>query len=480
MMPGTRTGPRDRERTRRAARLIVSAFFVLACGHDDDPVVPPLPPASPLILTATISSNSDNALSVIVSARVHLADSIAVRYGTSSPLDSITPAVPVIGDSAVTPVLGLVADTRYTFKVLAFGGGQTTESAPLSLTTDSLPSDLPHFTTSGTDPSPGYLVFAAGQYGLVIDNSGRVVWYHRFPAGPGLNFEAEPTGHYYAKPATADPKSRHPWVEIDPLGNVVGLLGCARNLEPRFHDLIAESNGAYWIMCDEVRTMNLSAVGGAANAQVTGTVIQHLSATGDVLFEWSPFNHFDIADLDPASRAGPSVNWTHGNSLDLDVDSNLVVSFRSLNEITKIDTRTGAIIWRMGGARNQFSFDGTAQPVFAFQHALRVTSPGQLMLLDNLGDPTSSRVERYAYDAATHTARLIDAYLPIPRAIAQTGGSAQRLPGGRTLVSFGPAGRVEEYDQFGQVVWRIEGNAGYVFRAQRIHSLYRPGVGSPR
>ena len=48
---------------------------------------------------------------------------------------------------------------------------------------------------SGPDPSPGFVVFGAGPYGLAIDNTGRVVWYHRFPNGPGLNFEAEPTGH---------------------------------------------------------------------------------------------------------------------------------------------------------------------------------------------------------------------------------------------------------------------------------------------
>jgi len=31
-----------------------------------------------------------------------------------------------------------------------------------------------------------------------------------------------------------------------------------------------------------------------------------------------------------------------------------------------------------------------------------------------------------------------------------------------------------------RLVWQIEGNAGYVFRAQRIISLYRPGIGSAR
>ena len=42
------------------------------------------------------------------------------------------------------------------------------------------------------------------------------------------------------------------------------------------------------------------------------------------------------------------------------------------------------------------------------------------------------------------------------------------------------AGRVEEYDALGRVTWRVEKGAGYVFRAQRITSLYAPGTGMAR
>ena len=143
---------------------------------------------------------------------------------------------------------------------------------------------------------------------------------------------------------------------MDPLGNETRRLGCAGGLPPRFHDLIAEPDGDYWIMCDESRTMDLSALGGQAAARVTGTIVQHIAADGAPLFEWSPFDHFAITDLDSASRAGASVNWTHGNALTFDTDGNLLVSFRSLSEITKIDLATGAVLWRMGGLRNQFAF----------------------------------------------------------------------------------------------------------------------------
>jgi len=465
--------------TTQAALAVLFLVAAAACRREDDGLAP-VPPPTPEILAAAVRPNADNSLSVVVTARVRLADSLAVRYGAAPTLDSLTPAIVVRGDSTMLPVLGLLPATRYVFRIIAYRGKQVTLGESLALTTDTLPSDLPRYAASGSDPSPGYVVFAAGSYGLVIDNTGRVVWYHRFAEGPGLNFEAEPTGHYFARPSTPDPNDRDPWVEIDPLGNVTRIVRCAGDLEPRFHDLIAESDGAYWIMCDDVRTMDLSGFGGKRNAQVTGTAIQHVSASGALLFQWSPFDHFDIADLNPAVLAASNVNWTHGNSIDLDADGNVVVSFRSLNELTKIDTRTGAVIWRMGGARNQFQFKDGSTPSFVFQHALRLTAPGQLLLLDNLGDPSTSSVERYAYNPATHTAELIESYRPNPAAISAAGGSAQGLPGGRTLVSFGPAGRVEEFDATGRVVWRIEGNAGYVFRAQRIRSLYAPGAGAPR
>jgi hypothetical protein len=170
----------------------------------------------------------------------------------------------------------------------------------------------------------------------------------------------------------------------------------------------------------------------------------------------------------------------HGNAIDLDVDGNLLVSFRNLGEITKIDTRTGTVVWRMGGRRNQFTFLDTPIPAFARQHGVRRYAAGALVILDNLGNPSESRAERYVVDEAARTARLANSHGSVPGVVTQIGGSVQPLPNGRMLVSFGTEGRVEEYDADGRVVWSIYGNAGYVFRAQRIRSLYAPGIGTAR
>ena len=380
----------------------------------------------------------------------------------------------------MVPVFGLLPASRYVMRALAYGGGGSVTGDPVELITDTLPSDLPQYTASGPDPSPGYVVFAAGRYGVVIDNSGRIAWYRLLPGGPGLNFMAQPNGRYVVRPQTPDATDIEPWFELDPLGNVTRTFGCALGLQPRFHDLIGEADGGYWIMCDETRTMDLASVGGVAGARVTGTAVQHIGADGVLLFSWSSFDHFLITDLDPADRTEASVNWTHGNALDFDSDGNLILSFRNLGEVTKIHASTGAVIWRMGGLRNQFAFLNSPLPAFSRQHGVRRSAPGALLLLDNVGNPSESRSERYIVDEVAHTARLAHSYGSIPGVVTQIGGSVQSLPAGRTLVSFGTAGRVEEYDASGQAMWRIAGNAGYVFRAQRINSLYAPGVGTER
>jgi hypothetical protein len=460
----------------RRAIGIAAVALVVACASDSTGGAL----SESLIERVSVRGAPVNVLSALVTVHVRSADSVAVRYGTGALIDGVSPAVVPTADSTVVPILGLEPGTRYTMLVVAYAGSVTAVSSePITFTTDTLPSDLPRYVASGSDPAPGYVVFGAGKYGLAIDNAGRVVWYVRFATAPGLNFQVQPNGHYVARPPTPDPSDLEPWVELDPLGRITRTFGCAGGLQPRFHDLAVEPDGSYWIMCDEIRSMDLSALGGVAQAQVMGTVIQHVSAAGQILFQWNPFDHFAITDLDSADRTGVAVNWTHGNALDFDPDGNLLVSFRSLSEITKIDPHSGAVLWRMGGLRNQFTFENTATE-FAHQHGLRVTGPGRLMLLDNLGDPHGSRAERYEYDEVRHIARLGASYAPNPAIVAQLGGTTQDLPGGRTLVAFGNGNRLEEYDATGRMEWHIEGDAGYVFRAQRIQSLYHPGVESRR
>jgi hypothetical protein len=470
---------RNRLARRFAGVLLAGIGVLLGC----DSTSPTRSCSKPEIISSSIDLPPTNVLSGVITARVHTADSVAVRFGIAGgPLDSHTPAITNAGDTVRLPLFGLRDQTRYNAQAVAFSDCDTTAGSVLSFTTEALPADLPKFTASGIDPSPGYVAFAAGSYGVVIDNSGRTVWYHRFANGPGLNFQPQPNGRYTARPPTSSPGEIGKWIEIDPLGNVTRTLGCAEGLQARLHDLLAESNGSYWIMCDRIRTVDLSSSGGPSQAMVMGTGVQHISASGVVLFNWSPFDHIavDLQDVDGPDRTATPINWTHGNALDLDTDGNLLLSFRNTNEIIKIDTHNGDVMWRMGGSHNQFTFLNGALPAFARQHGVRSTGAGRLQLLDNLGDPRGSHAERYVYDEQLGTVRLISSVASSAGVMALIGGTTQSLPGDRALVSFGNGGSVEESDAAGNVTWKIDGNAGYVFRAERIRSLYYPGVGDSR
>ena len=133
-----------------------------------------------------------------------------------------------------------------------------------------------------------------------------------------------------------------------------------------------------------------------------------------------------------------------------------------------------------GGVRNSFTFLDTPSAAFARQHGLRVTSSGLLQLLDNLGDPSASRAERYLVDADAHAVRLVDVHAATPAAQALLGGTTQELPDGRSLVAYGNGNRVEEYDGSGVVVWRIEGNPVTYSGRSESGRCTRPGVGTPR
>jgi hypothetical protein len=468
-------------RSAAVVALLAAVIAASACASAVDGLLDSASCAKPLIAHPTITQNATNALSVLVTASVQEADSAIVRFGVTAAIDSATPAFQPAGDSVLVPVLGLLPLTTYDAQLIAFNSCGTSTGEPMTFVTGALPSDLPTYSTSGTAPSPGFVVFAAGTYGLVIDNSGRVVWYRRFTNGPGLNFQAQPDGRYAARPPAAAGETGG-WVEIGVDGNIARTLGCAHGYPSRMHDMIAQPDGSYWLLCDETRTMDLSAQGESPHARVLGTNVQHRGANGDSLFEWSPFDHFqvDVSILQTVDRTMPVINWTHGNALDLDRDGNLLVSFRNLSEVTKIDPRTGAVVWRMGGKNNQFTFDDAPAPPFAGQHGVRATGTGQVTLLDNIGQAAGSRAERYALDDVRHVAHLSGSFNAPAGLVGQIGGSTQSFPDGHTLVSFGNGNAVQEYDAQGSVVWKIVGNSGYIFRAQRIRSLYRPGVGDPR
>src|SRR5437773_1784937 len=130
-------GPsRGPEASRSGVLLVAALLITVGCGTDDGVTSPP-PPA---ILASAVADNPSNVLSAVVTGRVRHADSVAVRYGLAgSPLDSATPAVTLAGDSVLVPVLGLLPDSRYILRLVAYGGDQTVLGDPVGFATGRRP-----------------------------------------------------------------------------------------------------------------------------------------------------------------------------------------------------------------------------------------------------------------------------------------------------------------------------------------------------
>ena len=410
-----------------------------------------------------------NVLSAEVEVRAVGYDSVVLRYARTGENAQRTPAYAFGLDSIASPaLLGLAANSFYTVEVILLGPGETVAET-FETTTGPLPAWIPTVTPVGTDTTPGFLVLSIPDGPVIVDNLGTVVWYRYDPDITLVNFQVHPSGEYTTYGLTNEIRA---YRVLDELGRETGQIECV-GYEIRPHEIRIRADGTRWALCNDTRIQDLTEYGGAPDAPVTWTVLQKLSPEGILEWEWHSADHFEVTDGANDIAGGPiEVNLTHGNAVDFDTDGNLVASFRNLNEITKIDALTGDIIWRMGGKNNEFTFVADPKGTFQRQHGLRVVEPGVIQVLDN-SDVPPSRFLRYTVDEGSHTATMQWQYLDGPEIHSFVGGSTQVYGDGGALVSFGREGRVVEVDEFGEKRWEITGiDDLYVFRAQRIPSLY--------
>jgi hypothetical protein len=145
------------------------------------------------------------------------------------------------------------------------------------------------------------------------------------------------------------------------------------------------------------------------------------------VFQWRSWDHFSILDGSVSGYVNLDsslIDYVHGNAIELDMDGNLLLSSRHMNEITKIDRQTGEIIWRLGlnALNNQFTFVNDTRG-FSHQHDIRRLANGNITLFDN-GNflvPEYSRAVEYALDEQAMTATLVWEYRNDPDAFSPAG-----------------------------------------------------------
>jgi len=271
-------------------------------------------------------------------------------------------------------------------------------------------------------------------------------------------------------------------------------VGCNITVVGTHHDFVILPNDHLIVIAATQKVIS--------GTTVTGDVIIDLDENHKPVWLWNEFDHLDV---NRHPMAFP--DWTHTNAILYSADDgNLIISIRHQNWLVKIDyangTGTGEILWKLG-YQGDFALVGGTDPTdwFYAQHGpsfatANTTGQFSLMLFDNGNDrifPSGvtcgtaeappclySTVSLLQLDETTKTATL--AFNPTAPAYSFFGGNAAVLKNGdvefcEAAGGTGTTGIIYEVtpDSSAQTVWQMQVTGQYVYRGQRIPSLY-PGV----
>jgi len=245
--------------------------------------------------------------------------------------------------------------------------------------------------------------------------------------------------------------------------------------------LITARDTALLSVSNEV-TADLSSIGGATDGRLVEGIVQEIDpASKRVLFEWHSLDHVGIDESFRTDvTAGGNVDYFHINSIAVDSDGDLLVSARHTSTVYKLDRKTGAVKWRLGGKKNDFQLGPGAG--FNFQHDARAHPDGTLTLFDNGATSVgaqdvepASRPLRLRLDEEAMTAELVQVYQASQPRLAIALGDVQQLPDGGVFVGWGSAGPFSEFTPDGSVRFDATfGDGSVSYRALRF-----PWAGHP-
>jgi hypothetical protein len=338
---------------------------------------------------------------------------------------------------------------------------------------------IPALTVTHSEPGASSdLIFVApynsptGQVGAVIvDNSGQPVWEHPLAGKVTTNFRVQ---SYRGEPVLTW------WEGLIEYGHGVGeyviadssyrtirRVQAAHGLRGDLHEFVITPRDTALLTSYAIVGADLSSVGGSHKGTIQDAIFQEIDlVSGRVLLEWHSLGRIPFQE----SYAPVEANWDffHINSVDLDVDGNLLVSARSTHTVYKLN-RNGAILWRLGGKSSDFQMRPGSN--FAWQHDARRQPDGTLTIFDNGATPAVEKLSRgliLDVDEQTMTATLLRQYTH-PKILSGSQGNMQLLPSGNVFIGWGEVPRVSEFERSGQLVFdAVLGRQYQSYRAFRL------------
>jgi len=205
-------------------------------------------------------------------------------------------------------------------------------------------------------------------------------------------------------------------------------------------------------------TADLSGLGGVHKGRYYYGEVQEVDVmTGKLLFSWRSDRHVNFHEsyVAPSKDGRGTWDYFHINSINIDPsDGNLVISARNCWAFYKVNRKTGAVMWRLGGKENDFLMGPGTH--FAFQHDVTPYGGGVYTVFDNESTPAvrpPSRALVLHVNEARRSATLLHQYHHSPPVTSSALGSVQMLPDGHVFVGWGTSTYFTEYEPSGRVLY---------------------------
>ncbi len=255
-------------------------------------------------------------------------------------------------------------------------------------------------------------------------------------------------------------------VEIDLTGRELWRVDLDKmeGTELIHHDIHMDKNHNIHTLYRTKKPIDMKEIGGSGIDTLGGDGILVMDTTGKELWNWDVWDHWDLKNDPWIDRF--AYDRFHMNALNFDTDSNYLVSVAIEDQVWKVNSKTGKIMWKFG-KNGDFKMDTTAW--FSFQHAIHINAKGDLMLFDNSLLRKESRALSFHIDTNNMTAfNEINAPLPKSKYTSRMG-SAYLLPNDNLLQTSSKTGSVLVTTQEGEILWELV-SAYIPYRAEYVPS----------
>jgi len=355
--------------------------------------------------------------------------------------------------------------TAYEFRIITRHQSEQARSKVYSFETEPIYQATPYFSLEESDPSIAedlknkyFLTQILTEPGsvVILDSKGDIVWYEPFQKGVKVShWTKDKTVICIVGPEKIPSSGGDEIVEMGLDGKVITHLkkGVGDMDKLVHHEVRKDEEGNIYAMTFTKKIADLSSVKGKVRDTINGDGIVMFNKSGKKIWEWSVLDHLDPLK-DPQILKNKK-DWVHGNAVFRLENGDFLVSFRDLNQIWKVEYKTGKVLWKFG---EKGDFSMKPDLIFHTQHYIHPTPEKNFMLLDNGDEAHITRAMIFDLDTLKMTADPVNVVTLPPDYYTTAKGSAALFGKNKDKVLFcltDPRSFLIT-DMKGKILWRIQ------------------------